>query len=506
MNKVFLSFAIVFLSSFILEAQTVFYNEDSLLTVDAGAIVYVDGDVVNATTGRIRNSGDVYLTGNWDNANAAGCLNPTTGTVYLDGTTQTIMGTQTTTFNNLDCQNGNTKTINITTVVGGNTGILSLNSSAFDLNSNTLIVTNSSNGAVTRTSGYIVSETDPAAGYGIVQWNLGNSIGNYVYPFGTIAGGYIPFIYNATTAGAQSTTGNIAVATYPTGVTAMPNNRPLPNTVTNLTDPSTSAEAAPVCADRFWPILANNYTTEPTADVTFTYEDSEWDNSGGSTNTIVEDSLSAWRWNGTQWQLPTVGIDNPIANTVFAPGVSSISSPWTLKGAPPCAVTASVTTTTTIITLGDNIQITASGGGTYLWNTIPTQTSPVISVSPTSTTIYCVTVTDTSTGCTDSACVTINVELPCGDFFLPTAFSPNGDNKNDYFRPRSICIRSLEMKIYNRWGNLVFETTDVNTKGWDGSTIKGAKEATQEVFVYQVIATMNDGKVHDLKGNVTLMR
>lgn len=428
--------AIIAMIPFYMSAQTVLYNGGTNITADVGSIIYVDGDVNNSANGAIHNQGDIYLTGDWTNDAASGCLDPNTGTVILDGALQTIMGTQTTTFNNLDCQNGSIKTLNISTIVGGTSGVLSLNSSAFNLNSNTLIVTNPSSAAVTRTSGYIISETDPSPGYGIVQWNLGNSTGNYVYPFGTVGAGYIPFIYNITTAGAQSTSGNIAVATYPTSVTASPNNRPLPNGVTNLTDPSDGSEAGPVCNDRYWPVLANNYNTQPTADVTFTYEDAEWDVSGGSTNTIVEDSLRAWMWNGNQWQLPTLGNCNTSANTVFVSGWGAISAPWTLRGDEP----------------------------------IPPPPPP-----------------------------------PCGDFFVPNAFSPNSDTKNDKFpwtTPRN-CIADFSIKIYNRWGNLVFESTNP-TIVWDGSTPKG-KNGNEGVYAYEVKATFN-GTAIDQKGTVTLMK
>src|ERR1051326_3028538 len=271
MKKVSTIACIIAMTPFYVNAQTVLYNGGTNITADIGSIIYVDGDVNNSANGAIHNQGHIYLTRDWINDAASGCLDPNAGTVILDGTTQTIKGTQTTTFNNLDCQNGSTKTLNITTIVSGTSGVLSLNSSAFNLNSNTLIVTNPLSAAVTRTSGYIISETNPTAGYGIVQWNLGNSAGNYVYPFGTVGGGYIPFIYNITTAGAQSTSGNIAVATYPTSTIASPNNRPLPNGVTDLTNPADGSEAGPVCDDRFWPVVANNYNTQPTADVTFTY-------------------------------------------------------------------------------------------------------------------------------------------------------------------------------------------------------------------------------------------
>lgn len=415
-------------------SQTVLYNGGTDITVDAGAIVYVDGDVNNSTTGAIHNKGDIYLTGNWINNAPSGCLDPTTGTVILDGGAQTIMGGQITTFNNLDCRNGGTKTLNITTIVGGNTGVLSLNNCPFVLNSNKLIVTNPATGAITRTMGYIVSETDPTAGYGTIDWRIGNSTGNYTYPFGTVNGSYIPFLFNITTAGFQSTNGSIALATYPTLTSANPNNRPLPTGVTDLIDISKGMDASALCNDRYWIIDAFNYVTNPTANITFTYLDSEWDNSFGSTNTIVEDSLKAWRWNGVQWQLPAIGNANPTANIVTVNGVNTFS-PWTL--------------------LGDE----------------PLPPPPPI---------------------------------PCGDFFLPNAFSPNADNKNDYFRPRNNCITAIDFRIYNRWGNLVFETTDVNTKGWNGSTPEG-KDANEGVYAYEIKATVN-GKELVQKGTVTLMR
>lgn len=317
-------------------SQITFFNSGIDVTVTPNCTTFVDGHVINNAQGFVHNNGNIFLTGDWTNNEPSGCLDPATGSVILFGGNQSIQGSQTTTFNNLDCQGSGTKTLNINTIVGGNTGVLSLNSNPFDLNSNSLIVTNPLPSAITRSGGYIISETDPASGYGTIQWNLGNSASNYEFPFGTTNGAYIPFLFNISSAGAQATTGNISVATYPTITSNVPNNRPLPGGVINLTDQVTGNEAAPKCADRFWIIDANNYSTNPTADITFTYQDSEWDASAGSTNTIVEDSLQGWRWNGTQWQNPPAGTDNSSANTVTASGIN-VFSPWTLfAGDEPC--------------------------------------------------------------------------------------------------------------------------------------------------------------------------
>lgn len=496
---------------FCLQAQTFLYNATPQFSADGGAIIFVDGDIVNDVSGHIQNKGDIYLTRDWTNKEAVGGLDPTTGTVWLYGNAQDIMGgvgTQPTTFNNLNCENGGTKTLNINTIVGGNTGVLQLKSSPFDLNSNRLIVTNPLPAAIAPpTGGYIISETLPPS-YGTVQWNLGNSTGNYVYPFGTFGGTYIPFICNITTAGV-STTGNMAVATYSTNASANPNNNlPYPTGVTNLNDASGN-DASLVCLDRFWITTPNNYTTSPAADVSFYYAEPEWDNSGGSTNTIVEDSLMAWRWDGTQtqWINPAAGIDNPAANNVAVPSVNTFSI-WTLKGAPPCAIVASTSASATAITLGDNtvVQITAGGGVTYLWSP-GGETTTSISVSPTITTQYCVTAVDANGVCADTACVTINVEIPCDYAFVPNAFSPNGDTKNDVFPWKTVrsCVKDFEMKIYNRWGNLVYQTSD-QTKGWDGSTPKG-KDGNEGVYAFEINVTLLDGTVIPThKGTVTLMK
>lgn len=321
-------------------SQTNFYNGGTNVTIYPSTILFVDGNVSNNINGFIHNQGNLYLTGNWTNNEPSGCLDPNTGSVILNGASQTIQGTpgtQTTTFNNLDCQGIGIKTLGINTIVGGNTGVLSLYSNAFDLNSNTLIITNTAASAITRTSGYVISETDPTVGYGKIQWNLGNTMDNYIYPFGTVSGTYIPFIYNITSPGTQGTVGNITVATYPTSVIAIPNNRPLPTGVTDLNDASGN-ESAASCADRFWTVNAANYSTNPIANLTFTYRDEEWDGSiAGSTNNIVEDSLHAWMWNGTQWQNPPIGIVNTSANKVTVSGVNT-SAPWTLKAHEPISV------------------------------------------------------------------------------------------------------------------------------------------------------------------------
>ncbi|MBI4946599.1 MAG: gliding motility-associated C-terminal domain-containing protein, partial [Bacteroidetes bacterium] len=133
--------------------------------------------------------------------------------------------------------------------------------------------------------------------------------------------------------------------------------------------------------------------------------------------------------------------------------------------------------------------------------------------SPAQTTAYCVTVTKTSTGCVDNACMTVTVTtIPetC-EPYIPNAFSPNADGENNYLRVRAPdnCIKELSLTIYDRWGEKVFTSTDISmigdpTKGWDG--IYKGKLLNTGVFVYYFTATLNDGTPLELTGNISLIR
>jgi gliding motility-associated-like protein len=106
-------------------------------------------------------------------------------------------------------------------------------------------------------------------------------------------------------------------------------------------------------------------------------------------------------------------------------------------------------------------------------------------------------------GCTDSACVTVTVDLSCGELFVPNAFSPNNDNQNDELKVLGRCISEIYFAVYDRWGEKVFETTSQNV-GWDG-TYRG-KVMNSAVFVYYLDATLVTGEQIIKKGNISLVR
>jgi gliding motility-associated-like protein len=155
------------------------------------------------------------------------------------------------------------------------------------------------------------------------------------------------------------------------------------------------------------------------------------------------------------------------------------------------------------IVSGTSTTLTATGGGTYAWSTGETTSS--ITVTPSTTTDYCVTVTD-GNGCSDSSCVRVTVDIICGELFVPNAFSPNGDLNNDVFRVKidPACVLEMSLSVYDRWGEKIIELTDPN-QVWDG-TFKG-KQLDNAVFVYYLNITLTNSSEQIKKsGNVSLIK
>jgi gliding motility-associated-like protein len=108
-----------------------------------------------------------------------------------------------------------------------------------------------------------------------------------------------------------------------------------------------------------------------------------------------------------------------------------------------------------------------------------------------------------SIGCRDSICKPIRI-LFVGILDIANAFSPNRDGQNDIIYVKGYGVEKLEFRIYNRWGQLIFESNDINI-GWDG-TFKGVPQEA-EVYVYTLKARFKNGVETDLrKGNITLLR
>jgi gliding motility-associated-like protein len=112
-------------------------------------------------------------------------------------------------------------------------------------------------------------------------------------------------------------------------------------------------------------------------------------------------------------------------------------------------------------------------------------------------------------GCTNKGNITVSVICKNANLFIPNTFSPNGDGNNDVFYPRGKGLERVKiLRIFNRWGEVVFESKDfpVNNAlyGWNG-TYKGRKPEA-DVYVYQAEVYCDNGEIIKLNGNISLLR
>lgn len=157
------------------------------------------------------------------------------------------------------------------------------------------------------------------------------------------------------------------------------------------------------------------------------------------------------------------------------------------------------------IEAGSSIELQGNGppGGIYSWSPIEflsCSTCVATVATPEVTTVYILTVNQN--GCIATDTVLIEVSEKCGDIFVPSGFTPNNDGSNDMLYARGNCIVELDFKVYDRWGELIFQTSDKSI-GWDG-TYKG-KPALSGVYVYYINAVVK-GSTINVHGNTTLIR
>ena len=164
----------------------------------------------------------------------------------------------------------------------------------------------------------------------------------------------------------------------------------------------------------------------------------------------------------------------------------------------------------TEIEAGESVVLTATGADNYTWSPaagLSCTDCPNPTASPDVTTTYFVTATDDN-GCTGGDTAVVVIKLPCGEIFVPTIFSPNGtgpDKNNSLcvFGTES-CIEELIFEVYDRWGEKVFETTDI-TKCWDGNYKD--KPMNSGIYVYRLYLKLwNNDEAIDVSGNTTLVR
>ncbi len=149
------------------------------------------------------------------------------------------------------------------------------------------------------------------------------------------------------------------------------------------------------------------------------------------------------------------------------------------------------------------------GGEFYLWDFGDGETSTDISPRKAyhSAGVYDVKLVATSiNGCKDSL-IKENAITIISDLFVqfPTAFSPNDDGINDYFKPLMNYVKEAELYVYDRYGNVVFHTKDPEHVFWDGRLPNG-KPLPMDVYVWKIVGTFVNGQPFSKQGEVTLIR
>jgi len=159
------------------------------------------------------------------------------------------------------------------------------------------------------------------------------------------------------------------------------------------------------------------------------------------------------------------------------------------------------------IMAGDSLQFSASGSSYYLWSPATYLSDPYIpdpiGYFPVAGQFNYILHTVTSNNCEENETVTVNV-LDHSDIFVPGAFTPNDDGKNDVLQPIPVLNSTLRnFKVFNRKGNMVYNGGP-NDKGWNGD-YRGVKQDTG-AYYWELEYTDNTGETRRKKGDVTLIR
>ena len=159
----------------------------------------------------------------------------------------------------------------------------------------------------------------------------------------------------------------------------------------------------------------------------------------------------------------------------------------------------------TTIAYGKSVQLFATGASNFTWTPVGSLTdpnSPAPIASPKETTNYIVSGRD-SNGCMYRDTVKVIVDYRA-KLLIPSAFTPNNDGRNDVFKIINVSFqRLMEFRVFNRWGQEIFTTTDING-GWDG-TWKGVEQALGN-YQYLIRVAYPDGNVETYKGDINLIR
>jgi FOG: PKD repeat len=163
----------------------------------------------------------------------------------------------------------------------------------------------------------------------------------------------------------------------------------------------------------------------------------------------------------------------------------------------------------TSVVVGQPLHLKASGGVAYQWYPTAglsdaTKADPVITYFESTSGIKYKVLVFNEAGCVDSAYITVKVFETMPSVFVPNAFTPNGDGKNDVLRPIAAGMSHVEaFQVFNRWGQMVYNSTSTK-QGWDGTV--GGRPQPSGTYVWVVRAVDYTGAKYTQKGTVMLIR
>ena len=199
------------------------------------------------------------------------------------------------------------------------------------------------------------------------------------------------------------------------------------------------------------------------------------------------------------------------AHTITATNINGCTSTIPVVVLEPLPIVVDVVPDTVILPLGSvqQVQVTYLNASnvTYAWTpelglSCTDCANPLVSPFYRQDYVVTISMVNGTATCYGSATLHADVLDPL-PVFVPNSFSPNGDGNNDLFQIYGQGIKTVDLKIFNRWGELVYESNN-QFDGWDG-TYKGQVQLPQ-VFTYATKITFLNDKKLDKKGTVTLVR
>jgi gliding motility-associated-like protein len=281
----------------------------------------------------------------------------------------------------------------------------------------------------------------------------------------------------------------------------------------NTGDVTASINASPPSTTVFTVVVTDTLGCQDTADATVWVNNLPIPLISGDTTICRNDSISITADGGISYEWSTGDLQQSI---LVSPG-NGTSYTVTVTDQNGCQNTTSMwldviqLPTTNISALSDSIcrgatiMLTATGATDYIWST--NSTSPFITVGPPESTTYWVQGTNSMNGIYCHLTDTFNLGVKrCNRFYVPNAFTPNGDGTTDDFGPVGEFngLEKYEVYIFDRYGRMIFKSTDPAIR-WDGK-LPGGEYGPDGAYAYRMYIKEAYSDEYQLTGTVTLIR